>query len=106
VLVLLKGRHEAIGSTPTSRYRHIARVPNSVMMFTSPRYALLAILALPLMGCTMAYDLTDIRAYGVQPAEQKAQCERMDRLLGDKTLSPQQIEAVRATMNTHGCQAQ
>jgi hypothetical protein len=104
VFFLLKGRHEAIGSTPTSRYRHIARVPNSVM--TSPRYALLAILELPLMGCTMAYDLADIRAYGVQPAEQKAQCERMDRLLGDKTLSPQQIEAVRATMNTHGCKAQ
>jgi hypothetical protein len=61
---------------------------------------------LALMGCTMAYELSDVRAYGVQPTEQQAQCERMDRLLGDRTLSPQQIEAVRATMNTHGCAAQ
>jgi hypothetical protein len=37
------------------------------------------------------------------PPIAQAQCERMDRLLGDQTLSPQQLEAVRATMNIHGC---
>jgi hypothetical protein len=94
---------------PTSRYRHIARVPNSVMAFTSPRYALLAILALALMGCAAmesVNELSQTRADGVPTAAQQVQCERMDRLLGDPTLSSQQLEAVRAAMSTHGCQPQ
>jgi hypothetical protein len=92
---------------PTSRYRHIARVLNSVMAFASPRYALLAVLALT--GCTAMESVnqrSEIRADGVPTAEQTAQCERMVRLLSDRTLSSQQLEAVRATMSTHGCQPQ
>jgi hypothetical protein len=61
---------------------------------------------LALMGCAIEYDLSEVPADGVQAAEQQAQCERMDRLLGDRTLSSEQPEAVRATMNTHGCQPQ
>ena len=61
---------------------------------------------LALMGCAMEYDLSEVPADGVQTAEQQAQCERMDRLLGDRALSSEQLEAVRATMNTHGCQTQ
>jgi hypothetical protein len=58
---------------------------------------------LALMGCAMEYDLSEVRADGPETAEQQAQCERMDRLLDDRTLSSEQTEAVRATMNTHGC---
>jgi hypothetical protein len=76
------------------------------MAFTAPRFALFAVPMLALMGCAMEYDLAEVRADGVEAAEQQAQCERMDRLLGDQTLSSQQLEAVRATMNTHGCQPQ
>ena len=77
------------------------------MAFTSLRYALLAIFALALMGCTAmesVNELSQIRADAAPTAEQQAQCERMDRLLSDPTLSSQQLDAVRATMSTHGCQ--
>ena len=73
------------------------------MTFTPPRFALFAVPMLVLMGCALEYDL---RADGGQTAEQPAQCERMDRSLDDRTLSSEQLEAVRATMSTHGCQPQ
>jgi hypothetical protein len=76
------------------------------MAFTPPRFALLAVPMLALMGCAMEYDLSEVRADGAETAEQQAQCERMDRLLDDRTLSSEQLEAVRATMNTHGCRPQ
>jgi hypothetical protein len=79
---------------------------NSLMAFTPPRFALFAVPMLALMGCTMQYELSEVRAEGVPTAEQQAQCERMDHMLGDRTLSPQQLEAVRGTMNTHGCEPQ
>jgi hypothetical protein len=78
------------------------------MAFTSPRFVLLAISTLALMGCAAMEtmnELSEVRADEVPTAEQRAQCERMDRLLGDRTLSAEQVDAVRATMNTHGCQA-
>ena len=88
---------------PSSRYRHIGEF---AVAFTPPRFSLFAVAMLALMGCAMEYDLSEVPADGVQAAEQQAQCERMDRLLGDQTLSSEQLEAVRATMNTHGCQTQ
>jgi hypothetical protein len=82
---------------------------NSLIAFTSPRFSLFAVPMLALMGCTAmesVNELSQVRADGVPTAEQRAQCERMDRLLSDQTLSSQQLEAVRATMNTHRCQPQ
>ena len=79
---------------PSSHYRHFGEFS---VAFTPPRFALFAVPMLVLMGCALEYDL---RADGGQTAEQPAQCERMDRLLDDRTLSSQQLEAVRATMNT------
>jgi hypothetical protein len=80
--------------------RAIATSENSLTALTPPRFAPFAIptLVLALMGCAKEYELFEVRADGVQTAEQKAQYERMDRLLGDRTLSPQQLdnEAVRA----------
>jgi hypothetical protein len=73
------------------------------MTFTPPRLALFAVSMLVLMGCALEYDL---QVDGGQTAEQPAQCERMDRLLDDRTRSSEQLEAVRATMSTHGCQSQ
>jgi len=78
------------------------------MAFTSPRFVRLAIPLLALMGCTAmesVNELSEVHTDGVPTAEQRAQCERMDRLLSDRTLSAEQVEAVRATMKTHGCQA-
>jgi len=88
---------------PSSHYRHVGEFS---VAFTPPRFALFAVPMLALMGCAMEYDLSEVPAEKVQTAEQQAQCERMDRLLDDRTLSLQQLESVRATMNTHGCQPQ
>jgi hypothetical protein len=55
-----------------------------------PTYALLVVLALT--GCTAmesVNQLSEIRPDGVPTAEQQAQCERMVRLLSDRTLSSQ-----------------
>jgi hypothetical protein len=80
------------------------------MAFISPRLAVLALPVLALVGCTTVgpgNEASEVRADGapVTAEDQKrlAQCERMERLLGDRTLTPQQIEAVRARMNTNGC---
>jgi hypothetical protein len=80
------------------------------MAFLSPRLAVLALPVLTLVGCTAlgpGNESSEVRADGtpVTADDQKrlAQCERMERLLGDRTLTPQQIEAVRARMNTNGC---
>jgi hypothetical protein len=80
------------------------------MAFFSPRLAVLALPVLTLVGCTAigpGNEGSEVRADGtpVTADDQKrlAQCERMERLLGDRTLTPQQIEAVRARMNTNGC---
>jgi len=79
------------------------------MAFFSTRLAVLALPVLTLVGCTAVgpgNETSEVRADGtpVTAEDQKraAQCERMERLLGDRTL-PQQIEAVRARMNTNGC---
>jgi hypothetical protein len=48
---------------------------------------------LALMGCAMGHDLSEVPAGDAQTAEQQAQCKRMDRLLGDRTLSSEQLEA-------------
>jgi hypothetical protein len=87
----------------------VATLENLLMAFTLLRFSLFAAPMLALMGCTAmesVNELSEVRAGGVPTAEQQAQCERMDRLLSDQTLSSQQLEAVRATMNTHGCQRQ
>ena len=80
------------------------------MAFFSTRLAVLALPVLTLVGCTAVgpgNETSEVRADGtpVTAEDQKraAQCERMERLLGDRTLTPQQIEAVRARMNTNGC---
>jgi hypothetical protein len=80
------------------------------MAFYSTRLAVLALPVLTLVGCTAVgpgNETSEVRADGtpVTAEDQKraAQCERMERLLGDRTLTPQQIEAVRARMNTNGC---
>jgi hypothetical protein len=80
------------------------------MAFFSPRLAVLALPVLTLVGCTAVgpgNEASEVHADGapVTAEDQKrsAQCERMERLLGDRTLTPQQIEAVRARMNTNGC---
>jgi len=39
----------------------------------------------------------------IEDQKRLAQCERMERLLDDRTLTAQQIEAVQAKMNTNGC---
>ena len=33
----------------------------------------------------------------------KEQCQRLYQLLGDRTLTPQQVEAIRVSMNAHFC---
>jgi hypothetical protein len=80
------------------------------MAFFSPRLAVLALPVLTLVGCTAmgpGNEASEVRADGtpVTADDQKrlAQCERMEHLLGDRTLTPQQIEAVRARMSTNGC---
>ena len=80
------------------------------MAFFSTRLAVLALPVLTLVGCAAVgpgNETSEVRADGtpVTAEDQKraAQCERMERLLGDRTLTPQQIEAVRARMNTNGC---
>jgi hypothetical protein len=87
----------------------VATLENSLMAFTSSRFSVFAVPMLALMGCTAmesVNELSEVHPDGSSTAERQAQCERMDRLLGDQTLSSQQLEAVRATMSTHGCQPQ
>jgi hypothetical protein len=78
---------------------------DSAMAFFSPRLAVLALPVLTLVGCTAVGPGNDADGASVTAEDQKRsdQCERMERLLGDRTLTPQQIEAVRARMNTNGC---
>jgi hypothetical protein len=33
----------------------------------------------------------------------KEECQRLYKLLGDRSLTPQQIEAIRVSMNAHFC---
>jgi hypothetical protein len=75
------------------------------MALFSPRLAVLALPVLTLVGCTAMGPGNEADGASVTAEDQKrvAQCERMERLLGDRTLTPQQIEAVRARMNTNGC---
>ena len=80
------------------------------MAFFSTRLAVLALPVLTLVGCTAVgpgNETSEVRADGtpVTAEDQKraAQCERMERLLDDRTLTPQQIEAVQARINTNGC---
>jgi hypothetical protein len=80
------------------------------MAFFSPRLAVLALPVLTLVGCTAvgpgneAYEVhADGAPATAEDQKRVAQCERMERLLGDRTLTSQQIEAVRARMKTNGC---
>jgi hypothetical protein len=80
------------------------------MAFFSPRFAALALPLLTLVGCTAVgpgNEASEVHSDGapVTAEDQKrlAQCERMETLLGDRTLTSQQIEAVRARMKTNGC---
>jgi hypothetical protein len=77
----------------------------SAMALFSPRLGVLALPVLTLVGCTAVGPGNEADEASVTPEDQTrlAQCERMKRLLGDRTLTPQQIEAVRARMNTNGC---
>jgi hypothetical protein len=80
------------------------------MAFFPPWLAVLSLPVLTLMGCTAAglgNEASEVHPDGalvaVEDQKRLAQCERMERLLGDQTLTQQQIEAVRARMDTNGC---
>jgi hypothetical protein len=77
---------------------------DSAMAFFSPRLAVLVLPVLTLVGCTAVGPGNDAEVTA-EDQKRSDQCERMERLLGDRTLTPQQIEAVRARMNTNGCLA-
>jgi hypothetical protein len=80
------------------------------MALFPPRLSVLALPILTLMGCTAAglgNEPSEVHPDGalvaIEDQKRLAQCERMERLLDDRTLTAQQIEAVQAKMNTNGC---
>lgn len=77
----------------------------STIAIVSLRLAVLALPLLTVMGCTAVHPGNEAEGVTVTADDQKrlAQCERMERLLGDRTLTPQQTEAVRVRMNTNHC---
>jgi hypothetical protein len=74
------------------------------MAFFLRRVAVVAVPTLALMGCMATGPGNEAAdAASAEDQNRMAQCQRMERLLGDRTLTRQQIEAVRARMNTNGC---
>jgi hypothetical protein len=77
--------------------------------------ALLIVATCPLSGCLTAapgYETTDFHANGTPVAsEEKAEqqrrhqqeCRRLYLLLGDRSLTPAQIDAVRVARNANFC---